>query len=41
MDEVEQSAGLLMIGLIGLVTVFMVAAVVVGWVLWDLGQVLL
>jgi tetrahydromethanopterin S-methyltransferase subunit F len=41
MDEVEQSAGLLMIGMIGLVAVFVVAVMLVGWLLWDLSQVLL
>jgi hypothetical protein len=41
MEEVEQSAGLLMIGIIGLLTVFIVATVIVGWLLWDLGQALL
>ena len=41
MDDVEQSAALLMMGMIGLMVVFIVATVVVGWLLWDLGQALL
>ena len=41
MDDVEQSSGLLMIGIMGLMAFLIVAALGVGWLLWELGQVLL
>ena len=41
MDDIEQSSGLLMIGLMGLMAFLIVAVVGVGWLLWEVGRVLL
>jgi|RhiMetdeSRZDD1v2_1073273.scaffolds.fasta_scaffold21386_11 hypothetical protein len=41
MDDVEQSSGLLMIGMMSVMAVLVGVVVVFGWLLWELGQAFL
>jgi len=41
MDDVQRLTGLLTLAIIGFMAFFIVAAVLVDWILWELRQVLL
>jgi hypothetical protein len=39
LDSVKRSSGLLTVAIIGLVAFLIVSAILVGWLLWKLGRV--
>jgi hypothetical protein len=41
LDRVKRSSGLLTVAIIGLVAFLIVSAILVGWLLWELGRVVL
>ena len=41
MDDVEQSPGLLMIGMMSVMALLIGVVVLFGWILWEMGQAFL